>query len=368
MSKGQRGFLIFAGALVFAVIFCVGLPLLVLPQNLGLGVALPVIQLPGEVLIGTEEEPVLTNTMVAVILTDIVVLGFAFLATRKMRDVPGRLQNLFEIIGEALYNLSKSVAGGRARQLFPLMATIFIMVLVANWMKLVPGVESVGVLHCAKEGQVGYPAQGALLDVREPLGGAGQVQTYEGYKACKGAHESHAEGAGAEAFAEASTEGEAHDSEAAGVNADLYVITPFVRAAATDLNFTLALAIIAMVAVQVFGWRSLGWGYFNKFFNFPALGNLGKKPMGAIDFIIGLLELISEFAKIISFAFRLFGVMFGGLVLLGVMTFLVAWILPVAFYGLELFIGAIQAFVFAMLFLVFASVAMAGHGEHEEGH
>ena len=357
MSKGQRGFLIFVVALAFAAIFCAVVPLAILPPTLGLGAALPVIQLPGEVLVGTEEAPVITNTMIGVLIADATVLLLAFFATRRMKEVPGRLQSVFEMIAEALYNLCKSVAGDRARQLFPLMATIFILVLAANWWELFPGVDSVGIMHCARPGQTGYPRQGVLLDVRAPLGADGRVATEADYHACEALlHPEEAEASAGSA--------EAAHAEAEG--APLYVVTPFVRAAATDLNFTLAIALIAMAAVQVFGFRSLGWSYFNKFFNFPALGDLRKRPLGVIDFIVGLLELISEFAKIISFAFRLFGNIFAGQILLFVVAFLFAWIVPVVAYGLELFVGLIQAFVFAMLFLVFASIAMTGHGDHEE--
>ena len=90
--------------------------------------------------------------------------------------------------------------------------------------------------------------------------------------------------------------------------------------------------------------------------------------MGAMDFVVGLLEIISELAKIVSFGFRLFGNIFAGQVLLFVMTFLVATLLPAIFYGLELFVGLIQAFVFSMLLLVFSTMAMAGHGHDDEEH
>ncbi|MBN1565162.1 MAG: F0F1 ATP synthase subunit A, partial [Anaerolineae bacterium] len=124
----------------------------------------------------------------------------------------------------------------------------------------------------------------------------------------------------------------------------------------------------AFIAIQVFGVQALGISYFAKFINTPALGNMDKNPMGAMDFVVGLLEIISELAKIVSFGFRLFGNIFAGQVLLFVMTFLVATLLPAIFYGLELFVGLIQAFVFAMLLLVFSTMAMAGHGHDDEEH
>ena len=93
--------------------------------------------------------------------------------------------------------------------------------------------------------------------------------------------------------------------------------------------------------------------------------------MGAIDFFVGILEFIAEIARLISFSFRLFGNMLAGEILLLMMTFLVPLLLALPFYGLELFVGAIQAFVFAMLTLIFGALAVAGHGEEhaaEEGH
>jgi len=123
------------------------------------------------------------------------------------------------------------------------------------------------------------------------------------------------------------------------------------------------------VMVQVWGMQALGGAYWFKFFNIPALGNLQKKPLGAIDFIVGLVEIISEISRIVSLSFRLFGNIFAGGVLLIVMTFLVAGFLPSVFYFLEIFVGAIQAYVFATLTIIYASQAVVGHhsdDEHDE--
>ena len=88
---------------------------------------------------------------------------------------------------------------------------------------------------------------------------------------------------------------------------------------------------------------------------------------GFIDVFVGVLELLSEFVRIISFTFRLFGNMTAGEVLLMMMTYIVVWIIPVMFYGLELLMGAIQALIFAGLTLVFATLAVTPH-EHEGEH
>jgi len=90
--------------------------------------------------------------------------------------------------------------------------------------------------------------------------------------------------------------------------------------------------------------------------------------MGVMDFAVGFLDIIGEISRIVSFGFRLFGNIFAGQVLLFVIPFLAGALIPFFIYGFELFVGALQAFVFAMLFLVFAAMATAGHGDHEEGH
>jgi F-type H+-transporting ATPase subunit a len=111
---------------------------------------------------------------------------------------------------------------------------------------------------------------------------------------------------------------------------------------------------------QFFGFSALGPGYLQKFFNTKTMFSV---PMfGVIDFAVGLLELVSEFAKILSFGFRLFGNIFAGTLLLSILGALTAVVVPSALYGLETFVGAIQAYVFSMLALVFMSQATISHG------
>jgi len=132
------------------------------------------------------------------------------------------------------------------------------------------------------------------------------------------------------------------------------VLVPFFRPPGSDLNTTLALAIISIAAVQIFGIKSLGLKYFKKFLNFK----------GPIEFFVGIIETVSEFAKIISFSFRLFGNIFAGAVLLAVISFFIPFVAAVPFYGLELFVGFVQALVFAMLTTVFLFMATISHDEH----
>jgi F-type H+-transporting ATPase subunit a len=132
-------------------------------------------------------------------------------------------------------------------------------------------------------------------------------------------------------------------------------LIPFLRPAASDLNITIALSLVSVVTANIFGIRKLGlFSHLSKFFNFTK---------GPIYFFVGLMELISEFAKLLSFSARLFGNIFAGKVLLLVIMTLVPFLVPLPFLALEIFIGFIQALVFAALTLIFLKIAteMAVH-------
>ena len=130
---------------------------------------------------------------------------------------------------------------------------------------------------------------------------------------------------------------------------------PLFHAVNTDLNATLALAIIAVFSTQIAGILALGvWRYAGKFFNF-------KSPL---SFFVGIIEFISELSRFVSFSFRLFGNIFAGEVLLSVVGFFMPYAAPVPLMVFELFVGFIQAAVFAMLTLVFIKLAVAmPHGD-----
>jgi F-type H+-transporting ATPase subunit a len=134
------------------------------------------------------------------------------------------------------------------------------------------------------------------------------------------------------------------------------------------LNFTIALAVIAVVMTQVYGVWALGPRYFSKFFQFGRLINGGV--FGIIDFGVGFLELILEFAKILSFSFRLFGNIFAGVLLLSILGALLPVILPPGLYLFEIFFGIIQAYVFFLLATMFISMALVSHhgDDHAEEH
>ncbi len=131
---------------------------------------------------------------------------------------------------------------------------------------------------------------------------------------------------------------------------------PLFRSMNTDLNMTLGLTIIAVVAIEIAGVAALGFfAYAGKFINFSS----------PINFIAGLIELISEVSRLVSFSFRLFGNIFAGEVLIAVVMFFVPYMLPVPLMAFEMFIGIIQGLVFAMLILFFIKLAaMNPHEAH----
>jgi F-type H+-transporting ATPase subunit a len=265
----------------------------------------------------------LVNTIPTLIVTIILLVVIAYFTNRSLKRsaesdlVPRGIGNVIEAILEILYNLTEGSAGTKwAKAIFPWFATILIYVLFANLLKLIPGFESIGFLHHAAEG---HPAANGILMPGEVENG--------------------------------------------------YILAPFFRGISVDLNFTASLALIAVVMIQVIGFRAQGWGYLSKFFN---TRRMFKVPFfGAMDFLVGLLELISELSKILSFAFRLFGNMFAGIVLVAIVAGLLGKfsILPAMIMMFELFVGVIQAFVFGMLTMVFMAQATQGHGEeHAEAH
>ncbi len=264
-----------------------------------------------------------TNTLTGLVIS-MTVLGLMGLAVRRAvlggEMVPGGIPGVIEFMLEAIYNITETTAGKWARSIFPFFATITLLVLVSNWTELFPVVETIGVLHHSDHGYV----------TKELLPGLTTI-----------------------------TAEEAHGDEG-------YALIPFLRVVTTDLNFTLALALIAVVMTQVIGFRAQKFSYFSKFFNVKTL--FTKPFFGALDLVVSILELISEISKVISFSFRLFGNIFAGSVLLMVIGSLVPAFAQSGFLMLEFFVGAIQAIVFGMLTMVFMSQATQGHGDHEEGH
>lgn len=316
----------------------------------------PVVVLPAEPI--APGSPI-TNTMLATLIADVVLLLFAFGAWRfhkSGKQIPTGLYNFFEVLVEFLWNGVEGVTGKWAKKIFPVVATIFLLVFFANMTKLVPGYESIGWLKEAHKA----PAYAVI-----PLFKLGEMTVYTLDKGQPVEVATHSEGEAA------TTEGETHaegETEAGAAPCHACEVVPFLRGAATDLNFPLALALIAVVMTQVYGTWALGVGYFGKFLQFGALVNGGV--FGIINFAVGLLELLLEFAKILSFSFRLFGNIFAGTLLLSIVGALTAVVVPPFLYLFEIFFGTIQAYVFYLLATMFISMALVSHhgDEHGEEH
>ena len=146
------------------------------------------------------------------------------------------------------------------------------------------------------------------------------------------------------------------------------IFIPFFRGGTADLNTTLALAIVGVVASHIFSVAALGfWKYLNKFINIKALleipGKIWHEPtiivVNPIKVFVGLIEVVGEFAKVASLSFRLFGNIFAGEVLLASMSALLAFGLPIPFMFLEIIIGLVQAFIFSILILAYVTMNTA---------
>lgn len=240
----------------------------------------------------------ITNSLLMTWLAMIILIVIGVIAGHKPTMVPKRIQNFLEAIIEYAENLMDSVLQDKAltERVFPLVATLFLLIILSNWLGLLPGVGPIGFL-------------------------------------------------------------ETHNGET--------VLVPLLRSANADINSTLSLAIISVVSIQLFGIVSLGvLPHIGRFIN---LRSLFKGTFeGIIEFSVGLLEIISEISRLISFSFRLFGNVFAGEVLLTVIAFLVPYLAPLPFYFLELFVGLIQGLVFVTLTLVFIKIAVTSHGQHDE--
>ncbi len=335
---------------------------------------LPVIQLPGEVIVrwpggkeflGGAFGGGLTNTFVGSALAVLILLIIAFALrapSRTAEEVPTGFYNFFEMLIEMAYGYVENAAGKWAKAFFPFFMTFILWIVIANWMELVPGVDAIGKWEDLRH----FKAEQA-------------VEAAESAAEANGEHLSEAELHEIETLAEE----EADEANLGGVRggkgfllvaadesnkeeAD-YTVVPYVRAAATDLNFTLALAFISVFMTQYFGMKAQGWKYWLKFFPFyPGKGDeIAKNPLGVMDIGVGLLEFVSEIFKVVSFAFRLLGNIFAGQVLL----FVIASLLPIAnllFWHLEFGVGLLQAVVLALLTLTFMKAATESH--HGEEH
>jgi len=265
-----------------------------------------------EVQTGSEHKPTLfaepvfhlgnftvTNSLLNSWLVVLIVIIISLFLKSTIKKIPRGLQNALEMIIEAALNLCDSVTGSREKTLkfFPIVFALFVFILLNNWLGLLPGIGSIG------------------------------------YYALEQGHK---------------------------------VFVPFFRGATADLNTTLALALFSVIGANIIGVIMVGaWTYINKFINLKAFLEIPRKIIkdptiiivNPIKAFVSLVEIISEIAKVASLSFRLFGNIFAGEVLLSSMAALFAFLVPIPFIFLELIVGMIQALIFAVLTLVYMTIA-----------
>ncbi len=250
-----------------------------------------------------------TNALFTSWIVVFILVILAIIIKIKTKKIPKGIQNFFEIMIEGAESLCDQVTNSRAitNKAFPIVFSVFMIVLLNNWM---------GIL---------------------PFGGFGLIEMGEHGK----------------------------------------MFVPLIRSGTADVNGTLPLAILSVLGANIFGIFSIGlWKSINKYVNLNALGGIFTKirkdpsviMTAPIMFAVGFIEFVGEFAKIASLSFRLFGNVFAGEVLLASMGSILAYALPTPFLLLEVFVGVIQAFIFAILTLVYYTIASMDHDEHEESH
>jgi len=297
----------------------------------------------------------ITNTMITSWIVVILMVAGVFLMTRRWELVPRGAQNVLEAILEAFYNLVTGIAGEKnGRRFFPVVATIFFFILFANWLSLTPVFNAIGLGQEEESGFVMKQVDlGPIPVTYTTFSGPGHW--------------------GGETIEEDDPQAAQKVEEEKEKGNFVGELKPFLRSVNTDLNTPLALAIISAIAVEFWGISALGFGtYGRKFFNVGGIVggmrhlSFGQFGRGIIDFFVGFLEFISETVRLVSFTFRLFGNMFAGEVVILMFTFLFPLLFPLVFYGLEMFVGIIQAFIFATLTLVFGMMAVSHGGPHPE--
>lgn len=249
----------------------------------------------------------ITNSLLNAWIVVITCVMIAMIASRRRSLVPHGIHNFFEAGVAALLDEMDKVTNDRKKTklFFPLVATLFLFILLNNWLGLIPGTGTLGVY------------------------------------------------------------GEVHGA---------VELIPLLRPATADLNTNLALAVCAIAAVQLVGVYSLGFmNYFSKFVNIRGLIRaVPKGPIAIgvafIEFCVGLLEIVGEFGRIASLSLRLFGNVFAGEILIGVILSLSSFIVPIPFMFLEIFVGLVQATVFSLLVLVFLTVSTTSHGHEDDDH
>ena len=250
-----------------------------------------------------------TNALLTSWVVVIIILVLSFFLRWKLKEVPGRLQNLFEIIVDGALGLCDQVTNNRilSLRIFPIAISVFFFILINNWLGIIP------------------------------LGGLGLIE--------QGEH------------------GLAFIPFLRGGTADINTTIALAIMAVVGAN------LFGVFSVGL--WKTFN-KYFNRKVLGEIFTKIKKEPtviiVAPITFFVGLIEIIGEFAKVASLSFRLFGNVFAGEVLLVSMAALVAYIIPIPFLFLEILVGVIQALIFSMLLVVYFTISASDHSEHEEEH
>jgi F-type H+-transporting ATPase subunit a len=270
-----------------------------------------------------------SNTLLCTWISILILVIVFFTATRYKSLVPTRYQSAVEMAVEYMRGLVESVSGKeKGRKFFPLVATLFLFIVVSNMLDIIPGVDTIGAIDGAGIQSLQHSAA-----CSQPfLGFLPNCQPVAGFLL----------------FGQISNQ-----------------LIPWIRPNTSDLNLTLSMALVVVVTCQVFGFATLGAKeQLNKYINLRALRKHNFE--GFIEFFVGLIEIVSELSRIISFSFRLFGNIFAGSAVLAVFAFILPFIADIAFIPLEMFVAFVQALVFALLTLVFLEIATTtAHGESE---
>ena len=287
----------------------------------------------------------ITNSLLTAFAGFILLVIFIVVLRSKLNAYkPGKMELMTEMIYVTLNKLVEDIMGAEtAKKFIAFLLTFFILILSSNWLGLLPIVPSLGIIR---------PEEHASETAAET------VETGEATNQNSGV--TPAETQETEEVVE-ETGFKYSENKICLLTGSCYLSTagivenvefkPVFRAATADLSQTLALALISVIVTNLIGLKTGGTKFLQRYFD----------TRGPINLFVSILELISEFGKIISFSFRLFGNVFAGEVLLTVITALTFGIVSMPFLGLELFVGAIQAIVFFMLTAVFISLAREHH-------
>jgi len=310
-----------------------------------------------------------TNSMLMMFIVMAAIILICRAIVGKAEVIPGRAQGGFEVIVEFLLDLVEKTAGKRlGRQVFPLVGSLFIYIIIANYSGLLPGVGTIGFFHEEQDEET-LDVQDVEAAVPAPYDVAAlttDTTTTETILAQEGTATADEPGDG-----EGGIVGESDDAVGGGAASATEdddhggtheVLVPYFRAPNADLNMTLAMALITFTTVQVLGIRAHGF--------------VGRIKHMADPPLMFPIEVISELSRIISLSARLFGNVFAGEVLLAVMVALtnavkiavIPFAFPVVFLFLEMLFGFIQALVFALLTLIYITLAAATSHGHDEEH